>query len=494
MTYGSQADTPDTTAISPRFSVESTNRAEQAWVHVIPSHDAKISTTDLDQLPGTFVALPHSEMRLGDRVIFVWSGYIGGSFYYKYEFEAHVEALDTVIAKTLDAGKINALKGSTGTAQFFVERNGEVVASSHAKQFEVVEHHSVALLAPPYVEGLTDDLLDPAYHSEVTAPYDSFEDNDECLLIARIFYQPGDAEDLPPLDVAILWSTHNTIARNDNYRRFQLDPDWLNGHLGKYVEFRYQVAGVDWAWASEPSTMFKVGERAPRHLPAPVLIGAESNQIEAIQLRQGAVLRIPHEADIDNTCVFICIATQQQQVLTRMLYKPVEGEAALHFRVPVEDFAAYVGTTLNFYYEVNDGKRYERSAVYSVFTVPIPLASMPTLQCPESLDGSTLSLKALASTTTVCIERWPFMAEGQHVSLSVSLKDRNNERRRTITFLDRFVIGKTEVEQQYVSAPLNTNELAQVEPGSYMIFTGHVTFAQGTAQRAFRSATLQLVY
>jgi hypothetical protein len=172
--------------------------------------------------------------------------------------------------------------------------------------------------------------------------------------------------------------------------------------------------------------------------------------------------------------------------------KPPTEEQDNVIPFPEAIFSSYIGESLNWYYEVCDGITYERSPLLNIKLNNVPLSSMPAIQCVETYGEGTLALKNLTpavSGATLKLNRWPFMKQGQIVTLNVSLK---YEKERKNYKLEHTVSAQ-DVQRQAVIKTLPREELIKVQRGSHMVITGQFEFKNGGPAQPFKSVTLQLI-
>lgn len=482
----------DPLAASPDLERIGITDNELAQVHIYPSHESIVAIDQLKQQPARVFILPHSSMGLGDIVKLTWQGFRGDSPPRIKIWQTTIETTLTLIEFRLADSEFSAWKNNYIKANYTVlaKDSNEPKFSSSEQRFDIVETCDADnLLEPPTIPGTENGFLNPeligAEGATVTLRYDDVKENDEGVLLIQAF---NEADSL--VASTHQWRRADTHDVNNKRLNFTIEKAWFEPLLGHQLKLNAQAANTSFARSSKPG---ELTVKKTRTLPAPSLAGAINSEIDAIVIRQAAVLQIPKEAQIQDATVLGCVSTEQGTLLANVVMKPpTEGQDNV-IPFPEALFSSYIGESLNWYYEVCDGITYERSLIRKIKLNNVPLRSMPAIQCVETYGEGTLALKNLTPTLSgarLKLNRWPFMKQGQIVSINVSLlydKERKNYA------LGQHTVSADDVKQGAVVKTLPREELVNVQRGSHMVVTAHVAFRTGGSAQAFKSVTLQLI-
>lgn len=464
---------------------------ELALVHIYPSNESIVAIDQLKQQPATVFILPHSKMELGDIVKLTWQGFRDDRPLRTKYWQTTIETTDTLIEFRLADSEFSAWKNNYIKANYSVlpKDSDEPKFSSSEQRFDIVEtYESDNHLKPPTIPGTENGFLNPALigaeGATVRLRYDDVKENDEGVLLIQAF---NDADS--PVASTQQWRRANTDDVNNKRLNFTIEKAWFEQLLGHRLKLSAQVANTSFARSA------KTGEltvKKTRILPAPSLAGAVNSEVAAIVIRQAAVLQIPKEAEIQDATVLGCVSTEQGTLLASVVMKPpAEGKDNV-VQFPEALFSSYIGESLNWHYEVCDGKTYEYSDKRTIKLNNVPLSSMPAIQCVETYGEGTLALKNLTPAVngaTLKLNRWPFMKKGQIVTLNVSLK--HDKERKNYTL--EHTVSAQDIQRQAVIKTLPREELIKVQRGSHLVITGQFKFKNGGPAQPFKSVTLQLI-
>lgn len=464
---------------------------ELARVHIYPSNESVVAIDQLKQQPASVFILPHSSMGLGDIVKLTWQGFRDDRPIRTKHWSITIEETGTLIEFRLADSEFSAWKNNYIKANYTVlaKDSNELKFSSSEQRFDILEtHESDNHLEPPTIPGTENGFLNPALigaeGATVTLRYDDVKENDEGVLVIQAF---NEADSI--VASTQQWCRANTHDVTNKRLNFTIEKAWFEQLLGHQLKLSAQVANTSFALSS------KTGEltvKKSRILPPPNLAGAVNSEVAAIVIRQAAVLEIPKEAEIQDATVLGCVSTEQGTLLASVVMKPPTEEQDNVIPFPEAIFSSYIGESLNWYYEVCDGITYERSPLRNIKLNNVPLSSMPAIQCVETYGEGTLALKNLTpavSGATLKLNRWPFMKQGQIVTLNVSLKDDKERKNYTL----EHTVSAQDIQRQAVIKTLPREELIKVQRGSHLVITGQFKFKNGGPAQPFRSVTLQLI-
>lgn len=482
----------DPLAASPDLERIGITDNELARVHIYPSHDSIVAIDQLNQQPVPVFILPHSSMELGDIVKLTWQGFRDDRPIKTKDWQVTIEKTGTLIEFRLADSEFSVWKNNYIKANYTVlaKDSNEQKFSSSEQRFDIVEtHESDNHLEPPTIPGTENGLLNPALIGDegatVTLHYDDVKENDEGVLLIQAFNGSDSV-----VAKTQQWRRAKTDDVNNKRLKFTIEKAWFEPLLDHQLKLSAQAATTSFARSSKPG---ELTVKKFRILPAPSLAGAVNGEVAAIVIRQAAVLQIPKEAEIQDATVLGCVSTEQGTLLARVVMKPpAEGKDNV-VQFPEALFSSYIGESLNWYYEVCDGKTYGYSAKRTIKLNNVPLSSMPAIQCVETYGEGTLALKNLTpalSGATLKLNHWPFMKQGQIVNIKVSLK---YEKERKDYVFEQHLVSADDVKQGAVVKPLPRETLLQVQPGSHMVVTAHVAFRNGGPAQPFKSVTLQLI-
>ena len=162
----------------------------------------------------------------------------------------------------------------------------------------------------------------------------------------------------------------------------------------------------------------------PRVLPWPVIEEAAGTGVTMTLMpedaQQGVVVRVPDTAVIyPGEALWVQWGDPAAPGSYRADTPMTPG--GRRFRIPMAFVAAHIGASLSVCYQVDDGRLIWTSDLRNLNILSLPLAHLPTIQCPDALGQEFLDLSQLPSTgARLQLARWSMITTDQCVSFKVT--------------------------------------------------------------------------
>lgn len=456
---------------------------------------------DVDDIPGggaSVTVLPYQAMAAGDKVTYVWSGYMDDSSPEEpvtYEYIVQPKDKGQPLTWFIEKTYFDFIEDGHGYLDYSVEYNMPAVGLiSHASQqrFEIVPSLE-PLLPEPTVNGFSGLELNPdAYPGGIIVSIPLFES-------ARI----GD-------DVRVYGKS--SVQALSTLRTLRIDPsnldsgrlecifesEWLVANNWQSIELFYQW-GREKLSRSSQALSFEI--KQTRDLIAPMVKtsypdGNDQFWFDAIEGSvTGIDVIIPDAAIIDagDTVKVEWAFANNVSAYTGSSY----ADRPREFNVPLQYIAPFMGKRIDVAYSVTPQNPEAKGEIYYSKLFNVEVKRLPANQFPllsHALGGpsNTLSLASVPATgAPFVLSKWKFMAEGQRVTIEA--KGGTSD-----PTLKEYLCESAEVEEADVSAGqfnavLTKSFLQKLTLKSKFTVSTKVSFDGGETYLSFRLLELTLV-
>lgn len=457
--------------------------------HIKESHDRSVKTGDVTSAGATAVVPPYQAMRVGDRVIFSWQGYFQGlpEPVYQESRDIRVEHLHQPLTFTVPYIEILGIEGEQADISYRVEYAEQPSQPSESEQqrIDIVDPGS-ALLSSVTVKGHTAGPINPGHYPDgltlqVKPLYPDIQDNDWVLL-----YWTG-SEKIKSVTKA-LRVDRSTL--DSGLFEFYIEPHWLTVNSNAQVKVLYQYARVGVALSAEP-LLLDISK--PLHLPPPIIAdvtpGADNHGTWAATT-DGADVTVPDTAEIGSGSIEVHWQGHPNGG-RHIATVPVSGR---RFHIPATAIAANMSTIAQGrYFPVFYSVDGESSVHFNLLVTPLPATRYPSTTS-EHITGGRMLLSAVPfSGADLVIESpgfdaWPFMAEGQLLTMEATAVNRSYPVRNALP------VTEAEFRNKKVTAKLPKREfLDNLSNNEVFYLKARVSFDGGETFTSFKDVMVTLV-
>ncbi|MFN1266685.1 MULTISPECIES: hypothetical protein [Pseudomonas] len=458
---------------------------------------------NIDDLPGTgasVTVLPYQAMAAGDRVTFMWQGYMDDGSHddsVSYEYDVTLKDIGQPLTWVIEKTYFEFIEGGYGHLDYCVEYSApsNVGVSYATQQRFVIIPSSESLLEAPTINDFDDlsgvELNPDDYKSGITVSIPLLHNariGDDLRVYGSSSLQVLSALRTLRVDPSVLDSGRVEC---------HFDYDWLVANNWQAVDFFYQWGRHTF---SRSSNSLSLAIRQKRDLIAPMVKTAypDGNDQFWFDAIEGSVagidVIIPDAAVIDITDT---VNVEWAFDGTVAAYTgPSYEDKPREFNIPLEYIAPFMGKRINVAYSVTPNSTHVEGEVYYSDFFDVQVNRLPTNQFPllkHELggDANTLSLAAVPDAgAPFVLETWKFMAAGQRVTIQA--KGGTSE-----PDVQEYLCREVEVHEGDVSigrfsALLSKEFLTQLTPNTTFTISTQVSFDKGETYLPFRLLTLML--
>lgn len=457
---------------------------------------------NVDDIPGggaSVTVLPYQAMAAGDKVTFLWSGYMDETSPpeepVKYEYHVQLKDVGQPLTWFIEKTHFDFIEDGYGFLDYAVEYNVHAVGvTSRASQqrFEIVPSLE-PLLTTPSINGFSGLTLNPdAYPEGITVTVPLFENarlGDDVRVYGKSTVQALSALRTLRIDPSNLDSGRLECT---------FDSEWLVANNWQSIELSYQWGREKFSRSSQV-LIFEI--KQTRELIAPMVKtsypdGNDQFWFDAIEGSvTGIDVIIPDAAIIDagDTVNVEWAFANGVSAYTGSSY----ADRPREFNVPLQYIAPSMGKRINVAYSVTPETPVGAGEIYysELFSVQInrlPANQFPLLKHALSSPANTLSLSSVPATGAPFeLGEWKFMAAGQRVTIEAKGGTSNPT-------LQEFLCEQAEVQEADVSAGkfnavLTKSFLQKLTLNSKFTLSTKVSFDGGETYLSFRLLELTLV-
>lgn len=389
------------------------------------SNDLYLDPAAVPTAGATCVVPPYDAMRVGDRVTLTWLGYYAG-IPTPVTLNKTVQASDLGQPLGFRIDQADVLFSETADVSYSVKyADGRGTDSKSELQTFTITSHSAALLPPVKIKGHADGPLNPGHFPDgITLQIDP--------VYAGI--RAGDVVIAHCVGARAALSLIKSVrvdpsAVDSGLLELRVQQQWLLDNVGETVTVTFQYGRSAAAQSAEPLI---VSVKQPSNLPAPSVENATAEGAGNASLpadTSGAYVRIPEEATLPPGAR-VEVHWQGKQEQGRYVATSPVGGSGLRYFIAATAVAANMSSNESkrfpvFYRVTPNNEPYEDSAFLNVRIEPLALNKYPDVQCVQAQGNQTLKLSSVTAGADLYIgggsaPAWPFMAEGQLLTIEVS--------------------------------------------------------------------------
>lgn len=456
---------------------------------------------DVDDIPGggaSVTVLPYQAMAAGDKVTYVWSGYMDESSPedpVTYEYEVQLKDIGQPLTWFIEKTHFDFIEDGHGYLDYSVKYNVPVEGLiSHASQqrFEIVPSLD-PLLAAPTINGFSGLELNPdAYPQGITVTIPLFVNarlGDDVRVYGKSSVQALNALRTLRIDPSNLDSGRLECT---------FESEWLVANNWQSIQLSYQWGRAKFSRSSQ-ALSFEI--KQTRDLIAPMVKtsypdGNDQFWFDAIEGSVAGIDVIIPDAAIIDAGDTVRVEWAFANGVSAYTGSPY-ADRPREFNVPLQYIAPFMGKRIDVAYSVTpqnpeaEGEIYY-SKLFNVEVKRLPADQFPLLSHALGGPSNTLSLSAVPATgAPFVLSKWKFMAEGQRVTIEAKGGTSNPT-------LQEFLCEEAEVQGADVSAGqfnalLTKGFLQQLTLNSKFTLTTKVSFDGGETYLSFRMLELTLV-
>jgi len=413
------------------------NSASVPVPHIKESHELALDPDAVSSAGATAVVPPYRAMSVGDKVTFTWLGYVPGLPETPY-LEAKEIKLEHVGQPLLfTVPYIDVIGSEYADISYRIEYAGGAGLKSDSDPQSIQIIKPVATVLPPItVKDYTGGPISPGKYPngltlQVKPAYADIQEGDWVLV-----YWTG-TEKAKSVTKA-LRVDRSTL--DSGLIELLIEPQWLTSNTNSQVTVIYQFARAGVARSAESLTL---DISKPLNLPAPIVEGATAgsgNQGSWLASTSGAYVNVPDTAETGAGRVEM--HWQGHENGGRHIAKtPVSGK---RFFIPATAIAANMSTLEQarfpvFYRVFSPGESEgEDSVHFNLLIGPLPSTRYPFTTCAQVQNDQLSLFRVPISGADLAIgspptPAWPFMAQGQLLTMEVSGTDTNgNQTNRVV--------------------------------------------------------------
>ncbi|WP_426114934.1 hypothetical protein [Pseudomonas sp. DSP3-2-2] len=450
------------------------------------SHDLALAVDDVGDSGALAVVPIVAALKIGDSVTLHWKGF--------YEVFPPIEWSDKF---TVDDASVK------GPALFSIERSNVLIiedgyaeinyqidfaSGAESDESPVQTVHIVppvaARLEAPYIDGHDSSLpIDPGRYPEGIivqfVAYPGMQLDDHAVLYGDGVPAAGCVVMALPIDATHIET--GAVA-------FAIGPEWLLANQGEKVAVFYQYARPGVAATSETLSLSVL---LPLDLSPPVvekaqaegLPGQNEGYLLARDATVGVYVNVSESVLIEENDGLAVHWQGHPSGGRHIAQTPVSPDVRRRFLVPASAVAANMGGDSKrfdvFYRFTPFNGHAQDSRPFHLRIQPLDQERYPTIQWPRLAGAATLSLKTVAvSGEDLELGQWPFMAEGQLVTIEVSGVAATGAPTRIIV-RDAQGVSETEMTQRKVTSKLARAFLQTLKINEYMTVTPRISFDGG---------------
>lgn len=403
------------------FYVNRTSEDTQALpiAQVRSCHDQTLYEALLDPSGVQVVAPAYLSMGDGDRVRLRWEGFLDdGMGLGPVERVIDIREQDVGRPVRWSLEYTEVVIADYGRLSYVIEHASGEMTEAPEQRLNIVlgELPQLPLLPPPVIRGHNGGALDPG----------QFPDGFVVSIEPYPNMQAGDAVVLYAQGATLgLYALRTDLTSVDGQRvELKVDARWIAENAGQVISFSYQFSRLGVALSSQPLDVLL---RAPLHLPQPVVRNAvpapgdapNQGTVHPRDLRDGSSVSIPGDAVIDGGDV-------------RMHWEGFGASGSVvvedhsigderRYLIPASAVPANIGKRLNVYYSVTPpGESAHYSQIFDLRIDDFASSAFPTIQGDDVRNFQLSLARVPAGGTRFVLDSWPFMAEGQQLSIKVS--------------------------------------------------------------------------
>ncbi|OCR24117.1 hypothetical protein AFK24_15235 [Pseudomonas syringae] len=269
---------------------------------------------------------------------------------------------------------------------------------------------------------------------------------------------------------------------------FSIGPEWLQANQGEKVEVFYQYARPGVAATSEALSLSVL---LPLDLPPAVvekaqaegLPGQNEGYLLARDATSGVYVNVSESVLLGENDDLEVHWQGHPSGGRHIAQTPVSPDVRTRFLVPASAVAANMGGDSKrfdvFYRFTPFNGHAQDSRPFHLHIRPLDQERYPIIQWPRLAGAATLSLKTVAASgEDLQLGLWPFMAEGQLVTIEASGVAATGAPTR-ITVRDAQGVSKTEMTQRKVMSKLALGFLRTLKLNEYITVTPQISFDGG---------------
>jgi hypothetical protein len=391
-------------------------------VQIKQSHDLALVKADVGTAGVSAVVPEFDEMLPGDNLTIRWRGFYGGDAEDEWTATLPLDEVAIELTPLVYIPRTEILFSDEADVSYDLEHGDGSVIHSPVQRFQIGAPGSARLDAPDIEGHDASKPIDPGRYPDgivvQVAAYPGMQPGDYVVL-----YADGAAAE------ANVVKTHQ--VQQVAVLEFSIGPEWLLANQGAEVTLMYQYARPGAGKTSAPLVLTVL---KPLDLQPPIIerATAEGEAWEHKGLLQagltlsGVYVRVPDwepdslplRADDQLEVHWHGDPAGGQYIAT----SPVAGDLK-RFVIPATAVAANMGgedKRFNVFYRFTPlGSNFQDSKPFRLRIEPLPRGHYPIIQWVRI--GTTLSLKTVpAAGEEVLLDEWPFMAQGQLVTIEAT--------------------------------------------------------------------------
>ncbi|WP_341520423.1 hypothetical protein AABC73_18540 [Pseudomonas sp. G.S.17] len=450
------------------------------------SHDLALGIDDVGDSGALAVVPIVAALENGDSVTLYWKGFYEGFPLIDWSGEFTFDDSTTNAPALFSIDRSNVLIIEDGYAEINYQVNFASGAESDESPTQTV--HIVppvaARLEAPYVDGHdSNQPIDSGRYPEgITvqfAAYPGVQLDDHVVLY-------GDG--LPEAGSIVMALRIDASHIETGAVAFLIGPEWLLANQGEKVEVFYQYARPGVAATSEALSLSVL---LPLDLPPAVveeaqaegLPGESKGYLLARDATSGVYVNVSESVLLGENDDLEVHWQGHPSGGRHIAQTPVSPDDRTRFLVPASAVAANMGGDSKrfdvFYRFTPFNGHAQDSRPFHLRIQPLDQERYPTIQWPRLAGAATLSLKSVAASgEDLQLGLWPFMAEGQLVTIEASGVAATGAPTR-ITVRDAQSVSKTEMTQRKVMSKLARGFLQTLMIDQYITVTPKISFDGG---------------
>jgi hypothetical protein len=468
------------------------NSASVPVPHIKESHELALDPDAVSSAGATAVVPPYRAMSVGDKVTFTWQGYFLGQpdIPYQEEKEIKIEHVGQPLLFTVPY--IDVLSGEYTDISYRIEYAGGAGLKSDSEPQRIQLIKPVAPVLPPItVKGYTGGPISPGKYPngltlQVKPVYADIREGDWVLV-----YWTG-TEKAKSVTKA-LRVDRSTL--DSGLIELLIEPQWLTSNSNSQVTVIYQFARAGVAKSAESLTL---DISKPLNLPPPIVEGANAGGSWPASTG-GAYVNVPDTAETGGGRVEMHWQGHENGG-RHIASTPVSGK---RFFIPSTAIAANMSTLEKarfpvFYRVFSPGvSDSEDSVPFNLLIGPLPLARYPFTTCVQVLNNELSLFNVPLGGADLVIgsppsDAWPFMAEGQLLTMQLSGVDWNGN--QTTTVLRNAVpVSEFEFKNKRALGKLPKEHLQKLKLNESFTLSARVSFDGGETFVPFNDSRPTLV-
>lgn len=469
--------------------------------HIKEAHDLALNPDAVSSMGATGVVPPYRAMSMGDKVTFIFQGYFQGTPdpAYRETKVLRAEDLGQALTFTVPYIEIVGIAGEYADISYRIEyADGAGSPSDSAVQSLDIVQRASPLLPPIIAKDYTGGPINPGHYPNglmlrVHPVYAGLKEGDWVLV-----YWTGSEK--AKSVIKALRVDRSTV--DSGVIECLIEPHWLTVNSNSQVTVNYQFAREGAAQSAETLTL---NISKPLYLPPPIVEGATAESGSNGYLpasTSGAYVNVSDTAEVGSGKIELHWQGHPNGG-RHIALNPVGGNDK-RYLIPATAIAANMSTLEQarfpvFYRVFPPGDTVgEDSEHFNLRITPLPATRYPFTTSPQIVDNR-MSLFAvpiggadLELHSSPPIDAWPFMAQGQLLTMEVSGVTQSGSSTSTVV-RNALPVTADEMRNKKVTAKLPKAFLNTLRLNETFTLKARVSFNGGETYIAFRDSTPTLV-